>query len=168
MSIRKLALWAAAVATQTSLLCAGAVAVAATSPQGKTVTGQLTSTTRSHPFQGVLATETNNQMTNQTADKSGNRAPMTMTVTVIARDHQFVPMVITTRTGAHLSIELKNEGRDDHNLTFRTLPLKTDTLSPGQTAKLDMTAPAPGRYPFYCSVGNHAERGMTGLLVVTR
>lgn len=124
---------------------------------------------RQHPFRGVLADNQASGNGTQAGRAESGQPPhdRDQHVDVVARDFQFVPMVITARAGSHMTIELKNEGKADHNLTFRTLPLKTDTIRPGQSTTLNMTTPAPGRYRFFCSVDDHARRGMTGLLVVT-
>lgn len=88
-------------------------------------------------------------------------------ITVVAKDYQFIPNVITVRTGQKIDLTLRNEGKAEHNLTFVNLPDKTETVPSGASTTLSLTAGAPGRYRFYCSVGDHKTRGMVGLLVVT-
>lgn len=42
---------------------------------------------------------------------------------------------------------------------------ETDTIEPGRTASVTVGL-RPGRYTFYCPVGNHRQEGMEGTLVV--
>lgn len=37
---------------------------------------------------------------------------------------------------------------------------------PGQTGTVEFDAPAPGEYAYFCSIGDHRERGMEGTLTV--
>ncbi|MDQ0189330.1 cupredoxin domain-containing protein [Alicyclobacillus cycloheptanicus] len=136
----------------------GAAVSTGAGPQTVHAVTPVADSVRPNPFQGVLAATAH--------DKSGSANEAATKIVVIARDFQFVPMVVTVRTGSTLTLELKNEGKTPHNLTFRKLPQHTETIGPGQSTRLTMTAPAPGRYPFYCSVDNHARQGMTGVLVV--
>ena len=43
----------------------------------------------------------------------------------------------------------------------------TDAIMPGETAEITFTAPEPGTYTYFCSVGDHRERGMAGTFTVT-
>ena len=89
------------------------------------------------------------------------------TIVVLANEYAFVPNVIEAPANQPFVIELRNQGREAHNITFKKLDFKTETVESGQTAKLVVNQPlAKGRYPFYCSVGDHAKRGMLGVLVV--
>lgn len=89
-------------------------------------------------------------------------------ITMIARDTQFVPNVLQAKAGSKVEIRFHNEGEEPHNITFRTLPYKSATIHKGQATNVDIVTPAPGRYEFYCSVGNHAQLGMVGHLNVIR
>ncbi len=44
----------------------------------------------------------------------------------------------------------------------------SETVGPGEQSMFDFTAPAEaGEFAFYCSVGDHRDRGMEGTLTVT-
>ena len=43
----------------------------------------------------------------------------------------------------------------------------SDSIGQGEESSFDFTAPAPGEYAFYCSIGDHRDRGMEGTLTVT-
>lgn len=88
-------------------------------------------------------------------------------VLVIANEFHFVPNVVQIQHGQSLTLELKNEGKETHNLTFKTISLKTPEIPPGTGAELPLPSTlAPGRYPFVCTVPGHVQRGMSGVLVV--
>ena len=86
---------------------------------------------------------------------------------VITSEYKFVPNVLQVRKNEVVTLELKNDGKEPHNLTFKTLALKTPDIPAGATAELKLPPNlAPGRYPFVCTVPGHLERGMRGVLVV--
>ena len=66
------------------------------------------------------------------------------------------------------TFELKNEGKDVHNLAVEGpgVSEETPTIGPGKTAKLEVDL-KPGTYELYCSVPGHRELGMTAKLKVT-
>lgn len=86
---------------------------------------------------------------------------------VLASEYQFIPNVLEIRRGEVIALQIKNEGKETHNLTFTTLSLKTVDIPAGGNAQLQLPATlAPGRYPFVCTIPGHLERGMRGVLVV--
>ena len=89
-------------------------------------------------------------------------------VTVIGDEYSFDPETIILTGGGELEVELANEGALAHNL--RVFDGATDiggtpTFVGGEprsgTVRLD-----PGVYELVCTVGDHAELGMTGKLDV--
>lgn len=55
----------------------------------------------------------------------------------------------------------------DHNWVLEGVEgAATDAIAPGASAELRFTAPAPGEYAYFCSVGDHRARGMVGTLTV--
>lgn len=87
-----------------------------------------------------------------------------------AADMRFEPSTLTVQPGQKVRVSLTNKGEAPHNVEFE-LPEGEkefeENLAPGETKTLEFTAPEkPGEYTFYCPVGNHRERGMTGTLTV--
>jgi plastocyanin len=89
------------------------------------------------------------------------------TVRVVADEYSFDPTDIVLASGP-LRVELKNEGvlahdlrvlRDDRDIGG------TNVFQGGKTRSAEVEV-EPGRYELVCSVGNHAELGMRGELVV--
>ena len=64
-----------------------------------------------------------------------------------------------------LLLQLKNIGEDDHDLRIlgprATARAETGIVGPGGLGKIRATLPR-GRYTFFCTVADHAERGMKG------
>lgn len=94
----------------------------------------------------------------------------TRTVEVIAEDYEFRPVTINAEAGEAIRVVLRNEGSQFHNIEF-ALPdgdvAIRDDVPPGENGELLFYAPArEDDYDYYCPVGDHRDRGMTGTLVV--
>ncbi len=70
-----------------------------------------------------------------------------------------------------LLMQVKNIGEDDHDLRVLgpggALRAATGVIGPGDLGRIRVRLPR-GRYTYFCSVADHAARGMTGTLVVRR
>jgi plastocyanin len=89
-------------------------------------------------------------------------------VHVVADEYSFDPETIVLTGGGQLEIDLENAGSLAHNL--RVLDGSSDiggtpTFSGGQTRSGTLLV-EPGEYKLECTVGDHAQLGMTGKLVV--
>jgi plastocyanin len=65
------------------------------------------------------------------------------------------------------AVQFSNQGRNRHNVTIEGTGYSR-TFGPGRRFTIDPIGSLltePGRYPFYCKL--HADRGMSGVLVVT-
>ncbi len=89
----------------------------------------------------------------------------TMT-TVVAESFSFQPSKLTAEAGETVTIEFKNQGSLSHNLTFKNLDAKTETIQSGKTRTIELRVDEPGTYKFICTVSGHAQAGMKGKLVV--
>jgi plastocyanin len=103
-------------------------------------------------------------------DDSGRTvtAPANSTLRVAADEYSFDPSAIVLRGAGTLTVTLRNRGSLAHNL--RVLRGDEDvggtpTLPPGRTESTRLNL-EHGGYRIICSVGDHAERGMTGTLRV--
>ncbi len=90
------------------------------------------------------------------------------TVTVVADEYSFDPETIVLTGGGKLTVELDNQGVLAHNL--RVFDAGTDV---GGTPTFVGGDPRPGtvevgqgQYELVCTVGDHADLGMTGKLTV--
>jgi hypothetical protein len=71
-----------------------------------------------------------------------------------------------------IRFQLKNIGEDDHNIAIRrraanATPTLSPVVGPGKLGVLTVTLPA-GRYVLFCSIADHAARGMQGSFTVTK
>jgi hypothetical protein len=69
-------------------------------------------------------------------------------------------------------IQLANYGEDDHNLRLKriggTHVYKIATVSPGADVGELHTTLLPGKYKLWCSLADHAARGMRATLIVKK
>jgi plastocyanin len=90
------------------------------------------------------------------------------TVGVTAREYSFDPERIVVEGAGPLTIELDNAGDLAHNLRLRRGGREvggTPTF-PGGRTESGRVRVEPGSYEMICTVGDHAELGMTGELEV--
>jgi plastocyanin len=90
------------------------------------------------------------------------------TVAVTAREHSFDPERIVVEGAGPLTIELENAGDLAHNLRLRRGGREvggTPTF-PGGRTESGRVRLERGAYEMICTVGDHADLGMTGELQV--
>jgi plastocyanin len=82
-------------------------------------------------------------------------------------EYAFDPSDLTAPEGG--VIEVTNGGELPHNMTVEGQGVATSDLEPGASQQLPLgngaVLPA-GDYEFICTIGDHAEQGMTGTLTV--
>ena len=90
------------------------------------------------------------------------------TVTVVGDEYSFDPETIVLTGGGELTVELDNAGTLAHNL--RVFDGESDIGGTPTFAGGDPRSGAvdlePGEYELVCTVGDHADLGMTGKLTV--
>ena len=92
-------------------------------------------------------------------------AAITTVVTIEAREFGFSPAAVTIPASGATRIVVRDAGRIVHNVTIDALDVQV-VVSPGGSGEVTLVDPAPGTYPFYCSVSGHKEAGMAGTLTV--
>jgi uncharacterized cupredoxin-like copper-binding protein len=101
----------------------------------------------------------------------------TRTLRVQLDEYRIRPQNVQMKAG-RIHLVAVDEGRLTHNLVIESItddPTKevvygrTDTAHPGQTAtERDPIVLKPGRYRLACTIGNHANLGQYGTLIVTK
>ena len=90
---------------------------------------------------------------------------------VVGNEYSFDPeSVVVTGGGGKLKITLENKGSLAHNLKIEQGDRDlggTPTFQGGRTRSGTVNLD-PGSYTMICTVGNHAELGMDGKLVIKR
>ncbi len=76
-------------------------------------------------------------------------------------DNYFQPKTLKGAAGKKITVELKNEGKAEHNFTLSDQGIDQD-LEPGKTAEVTVTVPKSRTLTFYCKY--HRSQGMTGTL----
>ena len=76
-------------------------------------------------------------------------------------DYYFEPTVLKGKPGQKVTLELKNEGKTEHNFSIDAQKIDKD-LEPGKSAMVSVTIPQSGQISFYCKY--HKSRGMAGAL----
>ena len=79
-------------------------------------------------------------------------------------DYYFEPTVLTGDPGQKVTLDINNEGDNEHNLTIEDQGIDEDTDA-GGTATVDVEIPKSGVVQFFCSY--HSSQGMRGALAVT-
>jgi plastocyanin len=104
----------------------------------------------------------------------GDKAGRTVTVkpgaavAVVADEYSFDPETIVMTGGGPLKVQLENRGALAHNLRVYDGGSEvggTETFTGGKTRGATLRL-RPGEYELLCSVGDHADLGMTGKLTV--
>lgn len=91
-------------------------------------------------------------------------------VQVTAMDFEY-RLSRTTVPAGPVVVELVNFGEDEHDFRLRrvggTRMYRIGEVAPGERGTVTLRL-APGRYRVWCGVGDHARRGMTATLSVSR
>jgi plastocyanin len=74
-------------------------------------------------------------------------------------DDYFEPTVLEGKAGERVTLELKNEGSNEHNLTIDELKIDQD-VEAGDETEIEVTFPDSGTLTFYCKY--HRGQGMAG------
>jgi plastocyanin len=82
------------------------------------------------------------------------------------------PADLQVPAGAVVTVTFNNEDPNpvvSHNWVVEGIAgAASDNIGSGETVTFDFTAPLQaGEYAFYCSIGDHRDRGMEGMLSVT-
>jgi plastocyanin len=77
----------------------------------------------------------------------------------------FDPEEIRVTEGDTVKIVFTNEG-GTHDWVIDEFNARTKIIKTGETDEIEFVADQAGNFEYYCSVGDHRERGMVGTLVV--
>lgn len=89
----------------------------------------------------------------------------TQEFTITAGNFKFTPSNIRVKKGTAINITLNNtEGF--HDLKIDEFEVATNKLSAGESDVITFVANKTGSFEYYCSIGNHRQLGMKGMIVV--
>ena len=109
-----------------------------------------------------------------------------ITVTVSLQEYSFTPSSLSFRAGVPYKLEIVNDGTSKHYFTavefFKAIATRKVQSNadgeikapyflalevfPGRSLDLYFIPVNSGRYPLLCTIEGHAERGMTGTIVI--
>ena len=87
------------------------------------------------------------------------------TVEVQVEGMHYTPSEIEVPAGDELVVEFENTGVDLHDISFGN-GKASERLNPGETQTIEVGIIGEDT-DFWCSVSNHREMGMEGMIVVT-
>ena len=85
---------------------------------------------------------------------------------VTGEDYSFSETNLTVSEGDVVRITFVNGGEMPHDWVLDEFGAATEILQAGEEQVVEFIAGDPGTYEYYCSVGNHRELGMVGVLTV--
>ena len=91
----------------------------------------------------------------------GTKAVKGTTIEVEQDDYYFEPTFIKAKPGTSVTLELKNEGKTEHNFSITGMNISQDVM-PDQKATVTVTVPASGHLAFFCRF--HQSFGMQGAI----
>lgn len=87
-------------------------------------------------------------------------------IVVSGGEYSFSPASISLTQGETVKVTFKNTGGLPHNFVITELGISTKTIPGGQEDSVTFTVEKTGIYTFFCSVGDHQQRGMEGEIKV--
>ena len=105
-------------------------------------------------------------------DDEGTSRPATdagASIRLTETDFRLQPAEATVAASGKVRVQVTNRGESVHALAIEAPggTRTTDRIDPGATGTLEADL-QPGRYVWYCPVGDHRRLGMHGTLTVTR
>src|SRR3989344_6748098 len=85
--------------------------------------------------------------------------------TVTGSAFKFDPTEIRVNKGDRVKIAFKNAG-GTHDFRLDEFGVKTNIIQGEQEETVDFVANKAGSFEYYCSVANHRQMGMKGMLIV--
>jgi plastocyanin len=86
--------------------------------------------------------------------------------TVSGNEFAFSPKTLAVSKGDTVNVTFTNTGTFPHNFTIKELNVQGKTIQPGESDTVTFTADKAGSFQYICSVPGHADKGMTGTLIV--
>lgn len=111
-------------------------------------------------------TQTSTPTPSMSPEASASTSSSAQEFTVTGSEFKYDVSTINVKVGQPVTITFKNAGTFPHNLTIKDLNIATKTIQPGESDSITFTPSKTGSFEYMCTVDSHAEKGMTGTLVV--
>lgn len=79
---------------------------------------------------------------------------------VTLRDHQILVAQSAVRAGDRVTLKIRNEGTEIHELEVEGYDIEVEEIRPGQIKTLTFTAKKAGSFELVCRMPGHFEKGM--------
>jgi cytochrome c oxidase subunit II len=86
--------------------------------------------------------------------------------TVTSSNFKFAPTAMTVKKGDTVRVTLKNT-QGMHDFVIDEFDAKTKVIEGEGEETIEFVADEAGKFEYYCSVGQHRQMGMVGMLTVT-
>lgn len=86
-------------------------------------------------------------------------------VEIVADDFTYDVKEIRVKQGEKLSVSVMNS-EGTHDFVIDELEVNTGMIPADSTVQLEIPTDKPGTYEYYCSVGQHRQMGMKGMLII--
>lgn len=104
----------------------------------------------------------------ETSTTSANAPGVVATIEVEETEYELDPANAGVQEAGKVAFEVTNAGKIAHALEVEgpNGAQETDDIAPGETAKMTVDLSKPGKYKWYCPIGDHEQRGMTGSIFI--
>ena len=86
-------------------------------------------------------------------------------IPVVANNFSYDVKEIKVKQGEKATVLVTNS-EGFHDFVIDELEVNSGMIKAGETMELEIPTDKPGTYEFYCSVGQHRQMGMKGILIV--
>lgn len=106
--------------------------------------------------------------TTTTEDTGPPAKGVVATIEVEETEFKLDPANPGVQDAGKVAIEATNAGKFPHAIEVEGPKgeQETDEIAPGKTAKLTVDLSKPGKYKWYCPIGDHEQRGMKGSIFI--
>ena len=101
----------------------------------------------------------------QGSQANSTQSQIDRTIELDAFNYGYSMENITIEEGDRVQIVMTST-QGYHDFVIDALDVQSAEISAGGTTTFEFVANETGEFPFYCSIGNHRERGMEGTLTV--
>lgn len=116
---------------------------------------------------GAPATNTETTATTNESVSGDGSDVQAQTIMMDGSEFKYEPAIISAKVGQPVAVIYKNVGQYPHDFVIDELSVKSQVIKAGETGTFTFTPSSAGTFAFYCSLPNHRENGMHGVITVT-
>lgn len=89
-----------------------------------------------------------------------------LVIAISGNEFKYEPATISAKVGQTVTVTYTNTGKYPHDFVIDELDIKSQVIKAGETEMFSFIPSKEGTFAFYCSLPNHREKGMSGVLTV--